>query len=146
MQIIEGEKYSIIKELFIEQFINQDSSYYLEHIKEKKRYSDGMFQTGYFWDCFKEHNRKTEKYCVDVLSGKDDFYVLWDVLSSEHIFIPNYYKYPQEACLKLSFQEFSKIANTLPEDIYFFDDDFDWCIAMTHEDDGKRRYCLSIGC
>lgn len=93
MQIIEGEKYSIIKGLFIEQFINQDSSYYLEHI-----------------------------------------------------FIPNYYKYPQEACLQLSFQEFSKIANTLPEDIYFFDDDFDWCIAMTHEDDGKRRYCLSIGC
>lgn len=146
MQIIEGKEYFAIRELFIEHFINQESSFYLERIKKKHRFSDGVFQTGYLWDCLKEYNPKTEEFCIDVLSNKDDFYVIWDVLSSEHICIPNYYKYPPEACLRLSFQEFLEKANTFPEDMYLFDDTLTWCVIMTHEDDGKRRYCLSIGC
>ncbi len=71
---------------------------------------------------------------------------MWDVLNSEYILNPNYYKYHKEACLKLSFQEFQEKADTFPEDIYLFDDTFTWCVILTHEDDGKRRYCLSIGC
>ena len=46
----------------------------------------------------------------------------------------------------LSFQEYLEKADTFPEDIYFFDDTLTWCVILTHEDDGKRRYCLSIGC
>ena len=146
MQIIEGKEYFLIKQLFIDHFIDQNSSFYFERIKEKHRFSDGLFQTGYLWDCLNEYNRKTEKFCIDVLSNKDKFYVMWDVLSSEQIHITNYYKYPQHACIKLSFEEFSEKASTFPDDIYLFDDTFTWCIIMTHEDDGKRRYCLSIGC
>lgn len=146
MTVIEGKDYSMIKELFIEQFVDRESSYYIERIQNKHRFSDGLFQTGYLWDCLKEYNKKTEKYCIDILSRKSEFYVAWDALSSEHIQIPNYYQYPRESCVKLSFQEFSKKSTTFPEDIYFFDDSFDWCVVMTHEDDGKRRYCLSIGC
>ena len=146
MQIIEGKEYTMINELFIDQFVDQNSSYYLEFIKKKHCYSDGLFQTGCLWDCLKEHNRRTERYCIDLLSSKDEFYVMWDIFSSEHIFTPNYYKYPKEACLRLSFEEFSERADTFPEDVYFFDDTLTWCIIMTHEDDGKRRYCLSIGC
>ena len=146
MQIIEGTEYSAIKELFVEQFIDQSSRFYLERIKNKHRFSDGLFQTGYFWDCLKEYNRKTEKHCIDILSSKYEFYVLWDILSSEQILIPNDYQDPTESCLKLSFQEYLERAGTFPEDIYFFDDTLTWCVILTHEDDGKRRYCLSIGC
>ena len=146
MEIIEGSRFSTIKDLFITQFLNSSSSFYLEHIKKKHRFSDGMFQLGYLWDCLNEYNKKSEKYCLDILSSKNEFYVMWDSLSSEHIFIPNYYNYPKEACLKLSFKEFSEIAKTLPEDVYFFDDTFSWYIILTHEDDGKRRYCLAKGC
>ena len=63
-----------------------------------------------------------EKYCMDILSSKSEFYMVWDVLSSEHVYIPNYYKYPIESCLKLSFQEYLEKADTFPEDIYLFDD------------------------
>ena len=146
MQIIEGIEYLAIKGLFVEQFVDQSSSFYLDRIKNKHRFSDGLFQTGYFWDCLKEYDRKTEKYCIEILSSKREFYVIWDILSSEHIHIPNYYKYPTESCLKLSFQEYLEKADTLPEDIYIFDDTLTWCVILTHEDDGKRRYCLSIGC
>ena len=146
MQILEGNEYSTIRDLFIEQFVDQNSNFYLEHIKKKHNFSDGLFQTGYLWDCLKEHHKKTEKYCMDILSSKSEFYVVWDVLSSEHVYIPNYYKYPTESCLKLSFQEYLEKADTFPEDIYLFDDTLTWCVILTHEDDGKRRYCLSIGC
>ena len=146
MQIIEGTEYLAIKELFVEKFVDQSSSFYVERIKNKHCFSDGLFQTGYFWDCLKKYNRKTEKYCIEILSSKREFYVIWDILSSEQIRIPNYYKYPTEACLKLSFQEYLEKADTFPEDIYFFDDTLTWCVILTHEDDGKRRYCLSIGC
>ena len=146
MQIIEGTEYLAIKELFVEQFVDQSSSFFVERIKNKHRFSDGLFQTGYFWDCLKEYDRKTEKYCIEILSSKREFYVIWDILSSEQIRIPNYYKYPTESCLKLSFQEYLERADTFPEDIYFFDDTLTWCVILTHEDDGKRRYCLSIGC
>lgn len=146
MQIIEGNEYLTVKELFLEQFINQESSHYKEYILNKRQYSDGLFQTGYFWDFLKEHNRKTENYCFNVLLNKEQFYVLWDALSSEHITIPNYYQYPREAGLILSSQEFLELANTLPEDVYFFDDSLIWCVALTHEDDGKRRLCYTIGC
>ncbi|MBR2224109.1 MAG: hypothetical protein IJ973_07255, partial [Christensenellaceae bacterium] len=146
MQIIEGKEYLAIMELFIEQFVDQSSIIYLERIKKKHRFSDGLFQKGYFWECLKERNRKNEKYCIDILSNKCEFYVMWDILSSEQICVPDYYKYPMESCLKLSFQEYLKKTNTFPEDIYLFDDTFTWCVILTHEDDGKRRYCLSVGC
>ena len=146
MQIIEGKEYFAIKELFIEQFVDQNSAHFLKFIKNKHRFSDGLFQTACFWDCLKEYNRKTEKYCIEVLSSKCEFYVIWDIFSSEHVCITNYYKYPTESCLKLSFKEYLEKKESFPEDIYFFDDTLTWCVIMTHEDDGKRRYCLSVGC
>jgi hypothetical protein len=35
---------------------------------------------------------------------------------------------------------------TLPEDVYFFDDSLSWTVVLTHEDDGKRRYCVTVNC
>ena len=94
MQIIEGTEYLATKELFVEQFVDQNSNFYLERIKKKHRFSDGQFQMGYFWDCLKEYNRKTEKYCIDILSNKREFYVIWDIYNNSVCVSAPSLKYP----------------------------------------------------
>ena len=67
---------------------------------------------------------------------------MWDVNSKDYIFIPDYWKYPKEAVLSISVEEFKKIKDTLPEDVYLYDNSFSWSIALTHEySDEDERYC-----
>lgn len=48
--------------------------------------------------------------------------MFWDIHSKDRIFIPNYWKYPKEAFLKMKVEEFLENMNNLPEDIYVVDD------------------------
>lgn len=146
MRIIQGEEYCLIKDVFEDTFVNKSSDFYKERIQTKRNFSDGLYPTGYWWDCLKNARKQTERFCFETLeSKKAPLYIMWDSLSSDQIRIPDYWKYPKESCLELMPDEFFDLYETLPEDIYVFDQTFDWMIVLTHEDDGKRRYCLSVG-
>ena len=134
MEIIVGSKYKELRDL-----------YQLFFVKEDWKSDIG---NGYFWENLKQYHMKSEYYCLEYIKNqKSVLYVMWDPLENVEIQDQEYWKYPAKSILRLSVNEFIQLFTTLPEDIYVFDDSFEWSIIFTHEDIfDKKRYCLELHC
>ena len=133
MQILTDFLADDIRKNYCEAFLLEESEYYKKNIFAKKQYSDGLCYEGYLWDCYANFSVKPISFCEDFLETKSDLYVLWDIHSSEKIFIPNYWKYPKSSVLVLETWSYDFYSNSLPEDVYIFDKSFSWTISYTHE-------------
>lgn len=142
MVVFDEAASDVIRQRYIETFVNTDSDYYNQRIKDRRPFSDGLCYTGYLWDCFKKPEVLSEPACFSFLKQKKNIYIMWDIHSAEQIFIPNYWKYPKSAVL-LTDCWIDELGKELPEDLYLFDSSFTWSIALTHETDLKeKRYCV----
>lgn len=142
MKIIREEQANLIRDCFINAFINKKCEAYVENISKPFQCSDGICYLSYLWDAIENPALVSEEEIIKKLYALNKFYVMWDIHSKDYIFIPNYWKYPKESILLLTAEEFERIKNTLPEDIYIFDDSFNWVYAYTHEELNGERYCL----
>ena len=142
MTILPKDQAETIRQLYIETFVDTEMDFYINNIQTLKEFSDGMRYTGYLWDCLKNAKSKSKFFCNDHLGRQGELYVFWDLHSKDRIFIENYWKYPIDSVLRMNYDELRKLENDLPEDIYIFDDTFEWSIAYTHEDDLKGNRLL----
>lgn len=134
-----------IREKYIACFVNTDSDYYVNRVQKLRKFSDGMCYIGYLWDCLKNKFVMSEEDCLKNMCFHKNFYVFWDINSKEQIFIPNYWKYPKTAVVQTEYQEFIKIRDTFPEDIYVVDKTFLWSVVFTHEVyDNQERFCYYV--
>ena len=142
MKIIRNQSANSIRNRFIETFINKKCEAYVNDISKPFQCSDGICYTSYLWDALKNPSLVSEENIKENLKHFKKFYIMWDIHSKDYIFIPNYWKYPKECILLLTAVEFRKMQNDLPEDIYVFDDSFNWTYVYTHEEMNGKRYCL----
>ncbi len=142
MKILEGKLYEVLRENYIKLFIDTDNQYYINYILNKTFYSDGLCYKGYLWDVFKSSKIISYGDALKKILSEKELYILWDIHSKENIFAENYWKYPKESIILLEDNEFNVIMNSFPDDIYIFDTNFSWTIALTHEEIRGDRYCL----
>lgn len=144
MDIIKNVKANVLRRRYIKTFVKFKSSYYIENIKKRKRFKDGLCYEGYLWDVLINPNIVSEQEADDVLKNKTNIYIMWDIHSCEKIYVLNYWKYPKNSILNLEKWE-DLLKKELPEDIYIYDDTFKWTIVYTHEiDEYDNRYCIYI--
>ena len=144
MIILDSAASDCLRCKYIETFVNTKSLYYVENIKQKTFFNDGLCYVGYLWDCLKKTNIISESEAEIFLQKKGKVFIMWDIHSSEMILIPNYWKYPKTQILCAD-QWSNEFKPNLPEDLYIFDDTFSWSIIYTHETDEKGNpYCLCI--
>ena len=140
--IIQNEEFINIRQRFMESFLDTSSDdlhkdYFNNRILKT---FDGLFYTGYFWDIFKNPKIVDEEEIFNYLNKlSSNIYVLWD----NNIYCRDV-KYPYFSVLKISCQEFKSILPSLPLDYYLFDESFSWVFALTHEDIGGKRYCVTM--
>lgn len=145
MKVLNEQQSSNIREKFINSFIDKASEYYVNYILKLNNFTDGWCYIGYLWDCFNFFEPIEESFCLNYIETLDEIYIMWDIHSSERILIPNYWKYPKESVISLSFTEYVLFNKFFPDDIYIFDATFSWCFALTHEnDDIGNRHCLFV--
>lgn len=131
MNILTGTEYEEIKQLFIMSF-TRNTSTCDEHYN-------------YFWEQLIEYNRKSERFCWDYLSSKNNIYIMWDTLDNFEFKNDKYWKYPRYSIVCATSKELYDKRDTFPEDIYIFDASLEWTIIFTHEHlDKNKRYCLAI--
>ncbi|MBO5417688.1 MAG: hypothetical protein J6A50_03665 [Clostridia bacterium] len=131
-----------IRNKFTNIFINKESPYYLNLIEKMEMYCDGLCYDGYLWDCLENFKVISEKDANEMIKEKERIFVMWDIHSCQKIFIPDYWKFPKESVLCIEKWD-EAIKKELPEDIYLFDESFQWSVIFTHEDDSDgERYCL----
>lgn len=141
MIILNSTDSDVLRELYIDAFIDVSSDRYIHTIKNMTECTDGWCYTGYLWDCLKKPRLITERRLNQFVQKRKGIYIMWDIHSKDYIKIPNYWKYPKDSVIHL--EEWSKeLVKTMPEDIYVFDDTFNWSAIYTHEDINSHRYCL----
>ena len=142
MEVLNSEYSQLIRELYIECFVNTQSPHYIEGVQTRIPFRDGLCYTSYLWDCLKKPKKISRNKALNLLWERKNVFIMWDIHSEERIFIPNYWKYPKESVLLLEVFDEEKLKD-LPEDIYIFDDTFSWSVILTHETDRKGNpYCI----
>lgn len=144
MIVLDSAKSDDLRCEYIKTFVNTVSPYYIENIKHKTMFSDGLCYIGYLWDCLINPNIVLEYAADKLLQEKRKLFIMWDIHSCERILIPDYWKFPKSRVLYTD-NWLDAFKSELPEDVYMFDDTFNWSIIYTHETDVKgNRYCLYI--
>ena len=138
-----GEDADEIRSRYIKSFVNTEADHYRERIAQKRRFADGSYYVGYLWDFLKQATPIFEEEAKKKLAQKERLlYVFWDLHSAERILVKDYWKFPKDAVLVLSVSDLIAGMEFLPEDIYIFDDRFDWSIILTHEyTTDQKRWC-----
>lgn len=157
-EIVPNEKAKVLRESFIQNFINTTSGHYKKHIAALIHYTDGMFYDGYLWECLQD-NDNYQKECkmetaAEFLKNKKSVFVMWDLFSKERILDHRRFslEYPKDIVISmhgnLLGQKIEEEWNNelaawadgcqcqdlwLPEDIYCFDESMDWYAIFTHE-------------
>lgn len=144
LNILDQSTSDSIRERYIRCFIDENSEHYHTLIEKKISYIDGFCYKGYLWDCCKMPVIITEGQADRIMQTKKNVYIMWDINSCENIFIPGYWKYPKSKIL-FAQRWFKDYERVLPEDIYLFDDSFEWSVVYTHETMlDNSRYCLYL--
>lgn len=123
---------------YIDTFVDTNCEYY-DDIRNLKLFSDGWCYTRYLWDCLKEPCQINWSDIVLYQNCLGSVLVFWDIHSCERILIPDYWKFPKNACLELNFDDLCNNKEFFPEDLYIFDASFKWTIVFTHETDRKEQ-------
>src|SRR5260370_34262519 len=88
---------------YVSTFIDTESLWYREKIRQTYKCSDGICYLGYLWDCLIPTRRiVSESKLRRELANKGEVMVFWDIHSSDRIKIPNYWKFPKATVLRLS--------------------------------------------
>ena len=138
-----ARKAAVLREHFIETFLDTKKDFFQRNIRQTKRFSDGVCYTGYLWDCIVRYSRISLNALLRKLLSHDKVYVMWDVHSCERILMPNYWLFPKDAVLEVNTDFLASNLAFLPQDIYIFDDSFRWALIPTHEYDEKGDILLS---
>lgn len=150
--VIKKDNAKLLREIYIDTFVDTDKEYYKDLIQTKKKVCiDGDCYSGYLWDCFINPKRISNFALTDMLLKKTSVYVMWDIHSCERINTEGYKKlfgvnrywlYDKDNILLIKPSILIEGLKLLPEDIYIFDDTFEWSLCYTHELDSKNRDLL----
>jgi hypothetical protein len=144
-QLLSSEESEFWRQAYLEAFVNTTSDYYRRFIATPRRFSDGVHYEGYLWDCLRSHARITVQRFEHEVVGYPEVFVMADDHSRDRI--PGAPLWPFAPMSVACFQPRHLLDSleTLPEDIYVFDSTVSWTLVLTHEHDGRRRFCFAVG-
>ncbi len=90
VEVLPLDEANILRELYIENFIDTSKEGYKNNISERKLFPDVNCYMGYLWDYVKKYQRITFQSLINELTNKKSVLVLWDIHSSNRIFINDY--------------------------------------------------------
>lgn len=144
-QILSPQDSSLWRQAYLEVFVDTASDHYRRYIASPRPSSDGMHYEGYLWDCLRSPARITiERFRHEVVRHPEVL-VIADDHSRDRVPGAPLWPYPSGSVVRFVPQTLLESLDSLPEDIYVFDDSVAWTLVLTHEDDGRRRICYAIG-
>ncbi len=143
-----GQEYANkLRSDFIDKFTDKALPFYKKTLR-LHNYYDGMCYNGYIWEVMKPTCIVNRNTALTLLEQKNSVYVMWDIRTMKNVGQRFHYKVPKDMVIKIEgnilaeqlrkdFSPLSKEVSFLPEDIYIFDDSFEWYIVFTHEIDPR---------
>jgi hypothetical protein len=133
------------RDAYLRAFVDTSSEYYKRYIAQPRQFSDGVHYEGYLWDCLREAQRITVQRFRNEVARHNEVFVMADDHSRDRVMGPPLWPYAPCSVARFKGYALLQTFDSLPEDIYVFDESVSWTIVLTHEHDDKRRYCVGIG-
>lgn len=144
-QILSPEDSALWRNAYLEAFVDTSSEHYQRYIASPRQFSDGVHYEGYLWDCLRSHSRITiQRFRAEVVQHAEVL-VMADDHSHDRIPGAPLWPYRPYSVARFRPQALLQSLESLPEDIYVFDSSVSWTLVLTHENDGERRICCSVG-
>lgn len=144
-EILNKQRSNELRDRYISKFINVNDKLYQERIQLRHKFIDGYCYLGYLWEYIISSVVIEEEYISKKAEQLNNIYIFWDIHSCEKILIEDYWKFDKDVVLKMNIKTLLSGENYLPEDIYIFDESFEWTLIKTHEDICGKRFCLKFG-
>jgi hypothetical protein len=141
VQVFDEVKSNELRKKYKDTFINQKEEDYERHIGFKE--SEGIqYYDGYLWDFLIIFHAVLEDEIYQNLKNLDQkVYVMWDLHSKER----SYPNFRRDVEINVNSIDLLHGLEFLPEDIYIFDDSFQWTMILTHEDTREEtRACFKL--
>jgi hypothetical protein len=144
-RILSPEDSAFWRQIYLEAFVDTDSEHYRRYIASPRTFSDGVHYEGYLWDCLRWPADITfQRFCHEVVRHPAVM-VMADDHSGDRIIGAPLWPYRQSSVVRFTPRALLESLESLPEDLYVFDDSVGWTLVLTHENDGRRRLCLAVG-
>lgn len=144
-QILSTEESALWRQSYVDAFVDTACECYQQHVSKPRKFSDGVHHEGYLWDCLRDPVRITyERFCNEI-TRYSEIYVIADDHSRDRVLGAPLWPYPSYSVAQFNPALLLESLESLPEDIYVFDSSLKWTLVLTHEHDGKRRICCSVG-
>jgi hypothetical protein len=130
---------------YLKTFVDTSCDYYRQRIAQPRPFSDGVHYEGYLWDCMPAAQRITIQRFRTEIARRHEVFVMADDHSRDRVMGPPLWPYAAYSVARFKGFDLLQSLDSLPEDIYVFDDSVSWTLVLTHEHDHKRRYCCAIG-
>lgn len=126
---------------FLDAFVDTEDPLFEDHMGPAP-HTDGHYYKGFLWDFVRDPRIVSEEEAWAACEGKDVVHVMWDIHTTEYM--PYYYKFPVDAVLRGSGVAIRSGEFWLPDDLYLFDDTFQWTVVLTSDlaADDKSRLCF----
>jgi hypothetical protein len=144
-QILSPEDSAFWRQAYLDAFVDTSCEYYQRQIASPHQFSDGVHYEGYLWDCLQSRTRITIQRFQNEVVRHPEIFVMADDHSRDRVLVPPLWPYPPYSVVRFEPHALLKTLESLPEDIYVFDSSVSWTLVLTHEDDGKRRFCCAVG-
>ena len=144
-EVLSPEDSALWRQSYLDAFVDTSSEHYKRYIASPRRFSDGIHYEGYLWDCLRSPSRITiQRFRHEVVRHLEVF-VMADDHSRDRIPGAPLWPYRPYSVARFHPDALLQSLGSLPEDIYVFNSSVSWTLVLTHEDDGKRRICCSVG-
>ena len=145
--VITGDEARVLKNMFIDRFVDKQSSWYHALLKQLQE-SQGKHYHGCLWDSLFRANLRVVPmdYVANHLRQYESVYLFWDNHPEICFTWRNpHWSYPKNCLLRLSFSQWEEMKDLLPEDCYLFDETLTWAVALTHEESSPGcRVCYYL--
>jgi len=138
-EILSPEDSALWRQEYLGAFVDTSGEYYQRHIALPRQ------SRGYLWDCLRSPSRITiQRFRHEVVRHAEVFVMAHDHPHNRIPGAPLWFRRP-DSIVRFRPQALLQSLDSLPEDIYVFDSSVLWTLVLTHEDDGKRGVCYSVG-
>ena len=144
-QILSPEDSALWRRGYLDAFVDTSTEHYQRYIAFRRQFSDGLHYEGYLWDCLRSPSRITIQRFRHEVVRHPEVLVMADDHSRDRIPGAPLWPYRPYSVARFHAEALLQSLDSLPEDIYVFDSSVSWTLVVTHEHDGKRRICCSVG-
>jgi hypothetical protein len=147
--LIKGNESVQLRVTYVNRFVDTQSEWYKMKIERTLEFGGREYYHGILWETIPHPKVLSPNDAASIASRNHVVYAMWDlkkpILAAFEDLMKPYWEIPDNAILRTTYGDLADNLESLPPDVYIFDDSFNWTVIFTHEtDQSGEQLCLAV--